>query len=208
MCAALGTLLSHLRGGASSLIRGGLRLVLAGFLLLVTFWALVGFAGTFVAESSPSACQIAVAFASAFDQLARVALEEYLFWAIKHDLRATLGVLIPQIVIFLRFILGSILVGVQRPQFAPVCVATNLLWPIGVAVAIADAFIVVMLLTRASSVGVFRDAKVNDPVGSRARGLTFTTIALGLWIPVSHVTIFDFLQRRIHILISLTSETS
>lgn len=185
MCAASGTVLFHLRGGASSLIRGGLRLVLAGFLLSVSLWAVDGVIGSFISDGSYTACQIAVALASAFDQIARISLEEYLLWAIKHDLRAALGIWLPQILIFLRFILGGILVGVHRPQMAPICVATVLLWQIGVAVAIADATVVLMLLTKASSVGIFRDLKVDGPIGFRARGLTFTTIALGLWIAVS-----------------------
>lgn len=187
----MGTVLFHLRGGALSLFRGGLRLVLAGFLLFATLWAVDGFVATFIDRASPSGCQIAVAFASAFDQLARIALEEFLFWAMNSDSRASFGVLFPQAVIFLRFILGGIFVGVQRPQFDPVCVATNLLWPLGVAVLCTDAFIVVAILTRASSVGVFRDMKAANPVGSRSRGLVFTTMALGLWIPVRDT----YLQR-------------
>ncbi|KAK2603513.1 hypothetical protein QQS21_004282 [Conoideocrella luteorostrata] len=185
VCAALGTVLFHLKGGALSLVRGGLRLVLAGFLIFATLWAVDGFIGTFIDERSSSGCQIAVAFASAFDQLARISLEEYLFWAMKSDIKATFGFLFPQAIIFSRFILGGIFVGVQRPQFAPVCVTTNLLWPLGVGVLVTDAFIVVMLLTRASSVGVFSDMKAEGPVGFRAKGLIFTTIALGLWIPSS-----------------------
>lgn len=185
ICAAAGTVLFHPRSGTSSLMRGGLRLVLVGFLLFVTLWAINGFIGTFINEGSSAACHIAVAFASAFDQIARITLEGYLFWAIKRDLRATLGVWLTQTVILLRLLLGVVFVGAIRPQFAPVCVAKTLLWQIGVAVALADAVIVIMLLTRASSVGVFRDAKVLGVIGLRAKGLAFTTIALGLWILVS-----------------------
>ncbi|KAG6060693.1 hypothetical protein E4U32_003327 [Claviceps aff. humidiphila group G2b] len=185
VCAASGTVLFHLRGGASSLVRGGLRLVLAAFLLFVTLWAVNGFVGAFISQDDTAACQITVAFASAFDQIARVTLEEYLFWAMRRDLRATSGLWFTQTIIFLRFVLGGIFVGVHRPHFAPICVATSLVWQIGVAVAVADAAVVFILLTRASSVGLFRDAKVGGAIGLRARGLTFTTVALGLWIPLS-----------------------
>lgn len=185
VCAASGTVLFHLRGGASSLVRGGLRLVLAAFLLFVTLWAVNGFAGAFISQDDTAACQITVAFASAFDQIARVTLEEYLFWAMRRDLRLTSGLWFTQTIIFLRFVLGGIFVGVHRPHFAPICVATSLVWQIGVAVAVADAAVVFILLTRASSVGLFRDAKAGGAIGLRARGLTFTTVALGLWIPVS-----------------------
>ncbi|KAG6010925.1 hypothetical protein E4U21_002595 [Claviceps maximensis] len=185
VCAALGTVLFNLRGGTSSLIRGGLRLALAGFLLFVTLWAINGFVGTFIDEGSSAACHVVIALASSFDQIARIALEGYLLWAIKRDVRATAGVTFTQTVILLRFILGAIFVSALRPQFAPTCVAKPLLWQIGVAVALADAVIVTMLLTRASAVGVFRDAQVDGIVGLRAQGLAFTTIALGLWIPLS-----------------------
>lgn len=184
VCASLGTVLFHLRGGALSLFRGGLRLVLASFLLFASLWAVDGFVATFINQSSPPACQIAVAFAAAFDQLARISLEEFLFWAMKCDTRASFGVLFPQAVIFIRFVLGGIFVGIQRPQFDQVCVATNLLWPLGVAVLCTDAFIVVALVTRASSVGVFSDMKAEGHVGSRSRGIVFTTVAFGVWIPV------------------------
>ncbi|KAG6035798.1 hypothetical protein E4U19_004296 [Claviceps sp. Clav32 group G5] len=185
VCAASGTVLFHLRGGTSSLVRGGLRLVLAAFLLFVTLWAVNGFVGAFISQDDTAACQITVAFASAFDQIARVTLEEYLFWAMRRDLRATSGLWFTQTIIFLRFVLGGIFVGVHRPHFAPICVATSLVWQIGVAVAVADAAVVFILLIRASSVGLFRDAKAGGAIGLRARGLTFTTVALGLWIPLS-----------------------
>ncbi|OAA51696.1 hypothetical protein NOR_00289 [Metarhizium rileyi] len=185
VCASLGIVLFHLRGGALSLLRGGLRLVLAGFLLFATLWAVDGFIATFIDRGSTAGCQIAISFAAAFDQLARIALEEFLFWAMNGDIRPTLGVLFPQAVIFIRFIIGGIFVGVQRPQFKLVCVATNILWPLGVVVLCMDAFIVLALVTRASSVGVFRDLKAEDLVGSRSRGISLTMVALGLWIPLS-----------------------
>ncbi|KAG5930511.1 hypothetical protein E4U42_000041 [Claviceps africana] len=191
VCAAVGTVLFHLRGGASSLVRGGLRLALAGFLLFVSLWAVTGFVGTFINEGSSPACHVAVALASAFDQIARITLEEYLFWSVKRHSRATLAVCFTQTVIFLRFILGAIFVGVLRPRFAPICVATNRLGQIGVAVAVADAGIVLLLLTKASSAGTFRDAKMRGMIGLRAQGLAFTTIALGLWIPLSIPMILD-----------------
>lgn len=185
VCAALGTIIFHLRGGIFSFFRGGLRLVLAGFLLFAALWALIGFVATFIDTSSPSGCQIAVVFSSAFDELARITLQEFLFWAIKCDLKASFGVLFPQAIIFVRAIVGAILVAVQRPQFAPVCVTATLFWPIGVVVLVMDAFIVVMLLTRASYVGIYRDMKSSGSDGVRAKALILTTVASGIWIPVS-----------------------
>jgi hypothetical protein len=174
----------HLRGGAFSLFRGGLRLVLAGFLLFAFLWGVAGFVATFINQTSSLGCQVAVALAAGFDQMARVTLQEFLFWTMKSDTRAAASVILAQVVIFLRVILGGVFVGVQRPQFAPVCVTTNLLWPLGVAVLCMDTFIVIALLTRASSVGVLYDLKAEGPVRSRSRGIVFTTIGLAAWIPV------------------------
>ncbi|KHN99109.1 uncharacterized protein MAM_02807 [Metarhizium album ARSEF 1941] len=185
VCASLGTVLFHLRGGAPSLFRGGLRLVLAAFLLFASLWAVDGFVATFLDQTSAAGCQVAVTFAAAFDQLARISLEEFLFWVMRSDVPATSGVLFPQTVFFVRFIVGGIFVGVQRPQFNPVCVGTNLLWPLGVVVLCMDALIILGLVTKASSTGVFRDTRAENPLGSRSRAIALTIVVSGLWIVLS-----------------------
>lgn len=175
----------YFRGGASSLFRDGPRLVLVFFLASSFLWALTGFIATLVGTNAASGCQVAVAFASAFDQLARILLEEFLFWGMKSDVRVSFGVLFPQAIIVLRFILGGIFVGVQRPQFDPVCVGTTLVLPLGIAVLVADAFIVLMLFVRASSVGTFRDVSEKAPGWPRSRGILLIALGLVVWIAVS-----------------------
>ncbi|KAJ6437796.1 C6 transcription factor [Purpureocillium lavendulum] len=179
--AAVGTAALHGTSGPSSLFRDGTRLVLVIFLICSSLWAATAFIATLVDPTAASACQAAVAVASGFDQVARIMLEEFLFWSMKSDVRATFGVLFPQAVIVLRFILGGIFVGIQRPQFNPVCVGTTLLIVLGVAVLAADVFIILMLCIRASSVGIFRDVSERTEARDRSKALIVVTLSLAVW---------------------------
>ncbi|PNY27624.1 Uncharacterized protein TCAP_02456 [Tolypocladium capitatum] len=202
VCAALGTALLFFRGGASSLLRDGPRLVLVIFLANSFLWALAGFVATLLGTDEAFGCQVAVAFASAFDQLARILLEEFLFWGMKSDVQVSFGVLFPQLIIILRFVLGVIYVGVQRPQFEPVCVGTTLLLPLGIAVLATDGFIALMLFVRASSVGAFKNVSEKAPGWRRSRGLLLITSGLVVWIAMSVPMIlgmqsFDLVVRTV-----------
>lgn len=184
LSAAVGTASLHCASGSSSLFRDGTRLVLIIFLTCSSLWAATGFVATLIDPTAASGCQAAVAIASGFDQLARIMLEEFLFWSMNSNVRASFGILFPQAVIVLRFILGGIFVGVQRPQFKPVCVGTTLVIALGVAVLAADAFIVLMLCIRASSVGIFRDVSERTADRDRSKALIVVTLSLAVWIAV------------------------
>ncbi|KAL3962580.1 hypothetical protein ACCO45_004103 [Purpureocillium lilacinum] len=185
LSAAVGTASLHCASGSSSLFRDGTRLVLIIFLICSSLWAATGFVATLIDPTAASGCQAAVAIASGFDQLARIMLEEFLFWSMNSNVRASFGILFPQAVIVLRFILGGIFVGVQRPQFKPVCVGTTLVIALGVAVLAADAFIVLMLGIRASSVGIFRDVSERTADRDRSKALIVVTLSLAVWIAAS-----------------------
>lgn len=184
----------YLRGGTTPFFRDGLRLVLVGYLTTTFLWALLSFIATFIDMSAVPGCQAAVAFASVFDQLARILLQESLFWGIKCELQASVAVLLPQGIFLLRFILGGIFIGVQRPQYKPVCVGTTLFVPIAVVLLVTDAAIIVMLLIRASSVGIFNDMQAKTPGWPRGRALLLITLALGLWTAVSRIKTSSSLQ--------------
>ncbi|UNI18231.1 hypothetical protein JDV02_004511 [Purpureocillium takamizusanense] len=180
--AAVGAASLHCASGSSSLFRNGTRLVLIIFLICSSLWASTAFVATLIHPTAAAGCQAAVAVASAFDQLARIMLQEFLFWSMDNDVRASLGILFPQAVIVLRFILGGIFVGVQRPQFQPVCAGTTLVIALGVAVLAADAFIVLMLCIRASSAGIFRDVSEKTADRERSKALVVVTLSLAVWI--------------------------
>lgn len=175
----------YLKSGALLLLRDALRLVLAGYLAASVLWALGGFVATFIKPSAAPGCQAAVATASAFDQLARVLLQEFLFWGIKCDIKASITVLLPQAILLLRLALGGVFVGFQRPQYKPTCVGKSLLVPIAVALISTDVAIVLMLLVRASSVGLFRDMQEKTHAWPRSRALLLTLLALSVWTAVS-----------------------
>ncbi|PHH87766.1 hypothetical protein CDD83_8434 [Cordyceps sp. RAO-2017] len=200
--AAVATSFLYFRGGVSSLLRDGPRLVLIGFLATSFLWALVGFIATFLRRAESSGCQATVAFAAVFDQLARMMLEEFIFWAMKCDLQASLAIILPQVVFLVRFILGGVFVGVQRPQFKPVCVGITISTPLAIVVLVADAVIVVMLLVRASSVGIFRDIQEKTALFARSRALLLVTLGLVIWISMSVPMIlgmetFDIIVRTV-----------
>lgn len=117
-----------------------------------------------------------------FDQLARFSVEQFLLWAVNGGIKVSNLSLVLQGGLFLRFILGAVFVGVQRPQFDPVCVATNLILPIGIVVMVVDIAMVMILGTKAFL------AKKSDairPELSRTNTLILVTVGLGMWTAVS-----------------------
>ncbi|PHH81056.1 hypothetical protein CDD82_1362 [Ophiocordyceps australis] len=176
----------YIRGSAaSSFFRDGPRLVLAGFLVFSFLWAVLGFIGTLISTTAVTGCQVSISFGSAFDQLARIFLGEFIFLAMKKTTRASLGSVFPQLVFLVRFVLGGVYVGVQRPQFKPVCVPVTLVFALAIAVLAMDAFIILMLLVRASSVGIFRDVQDKTFEWRRSRAVLFILLGFAMWTALS-----------------------
>ncbi|PHH65950.1 hypothetical protein CDD81_898 [Ophiocordyceps australis] len=184
--AAVVTAIVYIRGsGASSFFRDGPRLVLAGFLAFSLLWAVLGFIGTLISTTAVTGCQVSISFGSAFDQLARIFLGEFIFLAMKKTTRASFGSVFPQLVFLVRFVLGGVFVGVQRPQFKPVCVPVTLIFALAIAVLAMDAFIILMLLVRASSVGIFRDVQDKTFEWRRSRAVLFILLGFAMWTALS-----------------------
>lgn len=144
----------------------------------------MGFAATLVYPPATTSCQVLVAFAAAFDQLARIAIEQFLLWGMKSGQKASSGTCILQALVLLRFILGGVLVGVQRPQFRPACVASNLLLPLGIAALATDALIVFMLLLQLTAAGLLLKERRATPGFARIKSLFLTTSGFGVWTAV------------------------
>ncbi|KAL6882785.1 hypothetical protein HDV57DRAFT_509227 [Trichoderma longibrachiatum] len=81
--------------------------------------------------------------------------------------------------LLVRLVLGAIFVAVQRPQFDPVCVASNTLLPVGVIVLAADMGIFGVLATKALM------ARRDNPGPARSKTLIFFTAAFGIWTGLS-----------------------
>lgn len=171
-------------------LSNGLRLVLVTFLLSAAFWSIIDFAATLTSGDANPACQILVAIAAAFDQLARLAFEQFLLWRIKLKKRST-ALFILQVLIFVRFVMGGVLVAVQRPQAYPVCIAKNILVPLGIATLVTDALIVCILfvviwMTRAS----IPPPSANNTGFAPAKIITFLTSGFAAWLATSIPLIF------------------
>lgn len=165
------------------IFKDSLRLVLVIFLFASAFWAIIDFIAT--TTRSTSGCQVAIAFGSAFDQVARTAFEQFLLWGLNRGVRVSLGALIPQACIILRFILGGVYVGFQRSHFKPVCVPSTAVEPLGIAVLIVDALILLFFIIKLMSDGNPGNGagKVAEP--KRSKTFLLAIAAAGFWTAVS-----------------------
>ncbi|KAM0464017.1 hypothetical protein ACHAO4_000743 [Trichoderma viride] len=180
--AASAAIFFFVKANRSPLLRDELRLALVFFLATSTLWGIIEFAATLVPSNVTSACQVAISFATVFDQLARFSVEQFLLWGVNGGMKVSKLSLVLQGGLFLRFILGAVFVGVQRPQFDPVCVATNLVLPIGIVVMVVDIAMVMILGIKAFL------AKKSDairPELSRTNTLILVTAGLGMWTALS-----------------------
>ncbi|QYT00865.1 hypothetical protein H0G86_007929 [Trichoderma simmonsii] len=180
--AASAAIFFFVKASKSPLIRDELRLALSFFLAASALWGILDFATTLVHENSTSACQTVISFAAVFDQVARVSVEQFLLWAVNGGIKVTKLSLAMQGALLVRFILGAIFVGVQRPQFEPVCVARNLTLPIGVIVMVTDVAMVAALSTK---VVLAKKSNALRPELTRTNALIFVTAGLGIWTGLS-----------------------
>lgn len=153
------------------------------FLLFSALWAQINFLDLLIPTTSNRTCQIGLLFSMSFDQLARVAIEQFLLWAIGHGTKITAVRAILQGILAIRLIVGGIMVGFTHPQFAPSCVAQTSLLPIAIVVLVLDIIIVGFLLIQASLLGMFAGRRDKHRVQSKA--LLFLIAGFVIWTAVS-----------------------
>lgn len=189
--AATGAFLIYFKGHGSNVFKDGRRLVLLLFLLFSVLWAQIDFLELLMPTTGTGICQAGLIFTTSFDQLARVALEQFLMWSIGHGMKITAIRAILQGLLGIRLIVGGILAGVTRPQFAPTCIATTSILPVAIVVLVMDLIIVGALLVQAGSLGMFRDNREDRKLQNRALLLviagfaiwTVTSVPMVLGIP-------------------------
>ncbi|TGO87000.1 hypothetical protein BPOR_0260g00060 [Botrytis porri] len=181
--AATGALLIYARGHGSNIFKDGRRLVLVLFLLFSVLWAQIGFLELLMPTTGTGICQVGLIFTTAFDQLARVALEQFLLWSIGHGMKITDIRAILQGLLAARLIVGGVLVGITRPQFSPTCVAETSIIPVAIVVLVMDIIIVGALLVQAGSLGMFWDRREDRKVQSRA--LLLVIAGFTIWTATS-----------------------
>lgn len=133
-------------------------------------------------------CQVGLIFTTGFDQLARVAIEQFLLWSIGHGTKITVIRAILQGLLVVRLIVGGVLVGITRPQFSPTCVAETSIIPVAIVVLVMDLIIVGALLVQAGSLGMFRDRREDRKVQSRA--LLLVIAGFAVWTVVCAQNVF------------------
>ncbi|CAM1506437.1 Fc.00g060780.m01.CDS01 [Cosmosporella sp. VM-42] len=179
--AASVALFLYIKGHGSSFIRDGPRLALVTFLATSALWAQADFIATLIDTNSTTGCQTAITFASAFDQLARISLVQALFWGANRGIKTSSAeALVSQGLILLRFVLGGIFVGVQRPQLDTICVTRTQVLPLGIAIVVTDGLFAAGLLAKAVSVG-FRVVQGDKTSADRSKAILLTICGLGIW---------------------------
>ena len=185
--AAAVALLIYFKGHARTLFQDGRRLVLVLFLFFAALWAQIEFLNLLIPSTTQTLCQASVVFSTMFDQLARVAMEQFLLWSVGQGTKVTAGRLILQGILGFRIVAGGLLVGFTRPDFAPVCVAVTSVMPISIVAITLDFVIMGVLFIRALAFGMFRDLrdKLSNPPQKQSKALILTMVAHTLWTVVS-----------------------
>lgn len=182
--ASSGAAFLYAKGHGTSLFRDWLRLALIAFLINSALWSLMGFIATLINTDTTTPCQIVIVFAFVFDQLARVSLEQFLLGGMKAGFATSSGTLILQGVIAIRFILGGVLVGVQRPQIKHACISSNLLLPLGIATLAIDIIIVMIAFAGVINAGGIRKMREGSLDADRSRALIFVMAGFAIWTAV------------------------
>jgi len=185
--AASGAAFMMIRGNGSTLFKDSLRLVLVVFLAAAALWAQIDFIATIIdpSRAALSGCQIAVAAASAFDQISRVAILQYLLWAINSGMKMTVEAFVPQGLLLVRLIVGAVLVGMQRPQFNPTCVGTVQILPVAIITIALDFVLFLAAFVRATRTGLLKQMKADSPRAETAKGIFWTMLGFAAWTGAS-----------------------
>ncbi|KAK2626142.1 hypothetical protein QTJ16_004404 [Diplocarpon rosae] len=190
--AATGALFIFYEVYGSTFFRDGRRLVLIVFLFSSALWAQVEFlnlllADLLFAKTRATACQVIVLTSTLFDQLARVAIEQFLLWSVGNGMKLTAERLILQGILFLRMIGGGILVGFTRPHPGPLCAARRAVAPITIVILALDGLIIGMLLVRAILLRRFGDLaqKSSSMKQEQSKALIFIVVGFGIWTGTS-----------------------
>jgi hypothetical protein len=166
------------------------------FLLFAALWAQIDFINLMLPNTSPTACQALLVFSTMFDQLARVGIEQFLLWSVRHQgTKVTAGGWILQGILVVRLVAGGVLVSFTRPQFAPACVARTSVLPASIVVLALDVIIIGVLIIRAVSLGVFGGQRGNesDSIQDQSRALALSIGGFTVWTAVGLIsTVLQF----------------
>ncbi|KAK3402317.1 hypothetical protein B0T20DRAFT_136659 [Sordaria brevicollis] len=181
--ASTAALALYAKGHGTAILRDGQRLVLVGFLTTAALWALTDFISILLeVDSSTTPCQIGIIFATVFDQLARLSIEQYLHWAQNTGEKVSAIQIIPQLLILGRLVAGGVFVGFTRPQTDSFCVAASSELPISIVVVCLDAAIILCLISRALAQNTTFHT---DSQTEKRKALFWVMFGLAVWTATS-----------------------
>lgn len=102
--------------------------------------------------------------------------------------KVTVERLVLQAILGIRLVVGGLLVGFTRPDFAPTCVARTSVLPISIVAIALDFIIISVLVIRALSSGMFKDMREANTQIERSRALLMSIGGFALWTGVRKVT--------------------
>ncbi|KAI9715101.1 MAG: hypothetical protein M1812_006219 [Candelaria pacifica] len=145
---------------------------------------------------SNHACQVTVVFSTIFDQAARTALSAFLIWSVSNGLDTQLKRIGLWMFVGVRFVLGAILAGFIRPQFADICVGKSSSSGFAIALIMIDGLILACLVSRMFTLGIWADTReVRSSTGKeQSKGLVALGLGYLLWFAMSIPMILGFAQ--------------
>ncbi|RYP51709.1 hypothetical protein DL768_003010 [Monosporascus sp. mg162] len=171
------------RGHGLAIFRDRLRLALTIFFGSSALWALIAFISTLIDTAALSACQTTVTFSTIFDQVARIAIEQYVV-LLAQDEKSPLG-LLPQFLVALRFAVGIVFVGFTRSTFQPTCVPMSNEVPISITVIVMDAMILVLLTIQFLAKSSGKDVQERQLNSGKVKSFLLLVAGLTIWMGTS-----------------------
>ncbi|RYP58584.1 hypothetical protein DL769_008898 [Monosporascus sp. CRB-8-3] len=171
------------KGHGLAIFQDRLRLALTIFFGSSALWAVIAFISTLIDTMALSACQTTVTFSTIFDQVARIAIEQYVVF-LAQDEKSPLG-LLPQFLVALRFVVGIVFVVFTRSTFQPTCVPMSKEVPISISVIVMDAMILVLLTIQFLSKSSGKDVQERQLNSGKVKSFLLLLAGLTIWMGAS-----------------------
>lgn len=115
-----------------------------------------------------------------------MAIEQFLLWALNQGTKVTTLQLVLQGILGIRLVIGGVVVGFTRPDFAPVCVVRTSQMPIDITVLALDTLIIGVLIIRAFSSGMFHAMRNESQTtrGEQSKAFILTIVGFVMWTAV------------------------
>lgn len=114
-------------------------------------------------------------------------IEQHILWVISQGTVATVVQYIATALVAARFVLGAVFVGLTRSEFNSVCVPVSSIFILAIVLIVVDAVIVILLIIRVASAGLFRKMQDGGKDSARGKAVVAMIVGLSIWMAVSFV---------------------